>query len=174
MDLESTNTENILIGGIAASLTTIVEDRGQNDTQEFNKEASFQLEQKRTEFTKKRSLKEKAVTKKLEKTKGQSYNMCKICGRTFRKMSKQKIHMMTHTEMFKNLSIDKNIIWSEDRTKVTCMDCAREFQGRDKNGHMKTHIALVHYQLHNQDNLDTFNISTLKETEGFILKKSPT
>ena len=168
MDLKSTNTENILIDGLAASLTTIVEDRSQYDAQELYKETSYKPKQKRTQFTEKHSLKKKVAAKKLEKT-----NMCQICGRTFRKISKQKIHMMTHTQVFKNLSIDNNIIWSEDGTKVSCMDCGREFQGRDKNGHMKTHIALVHYQMHNLDNLDTFNLlDTYKSVQTLDIKKS--
>ena len=64
--------------------------------------------------------------------------------------------MLTHSQIFKNLNIDKNVIWSIDKTKVTCMDCGKEF---NQHGHMKVHIALVHYKLQNKDDLDTYSIS---------------
>ena len=63
--------------------------------------------------------------------------------------------MLTHSQFFKNLSIDKNFIWSDDRTKMICIDCGKFF---NQHGHMKVHIALVHYQLQNKDNLDTSSI----------------
>ena len=44
------------------------------------------------------------------------------------------------------------------------MDCGREFQGRDKNDHMKTHIALVHYQPHNLEIFDILKASDISKS----------
>ena len=95
----------------------------------------------------------------IELEKGQDNQMCLICGKLFKKLSKKKIHMLTHNEVFKNLSIDKSFFWSDDRTKMICIDCGKEF---NQHGHMKVHIALVHYQLQNKDNLDTLSISDVE------------
>ena len=54
---------------------------------------------------------------KLEKRKEKDIHMCAICGKSFKKMSKQQIHMVTHTKLFKNLTIANNIVWSEDKNK---------------------------------------------------------
>ena len=72
--------------------------------------------------------------------------------------------MMTHTTQFKNLSIDKNAIWSDDKNRLTCSYCDKECSGKWKNGQIKTHLALVHFQLNNFENLDNFEISDKKET----------
>ena len=68
--------------------------------------------------------------------------------------------MLTHTQFFKSLSIHNKIIWSEDSTKMSCMNCGKEF---NQHGHMKIHIALVHYQLQNKDNLDTLNLADVSK-----------
>ena len=67
--------------------------------------------------------------------------------------------MLIHNEVFKNLSIDKNFFWADDRTNMICIDCGKEF---NQHGHMKVHIALVHYQLQNKDNSDTLSKSDVE------------
>ena len=73
---------------------------------------------------------------------------CNICKRIFLRISKMKIHKVTHTKVFQNLSIDNKVDWSEDRTKLTCLDCGKKFTSAKR---MKIHIAVTHYQLHNLD-----------------------
>ena len=102
---------------------------------------------------------------KLEEKKEQDIHMCSICGKFFKKLSKQKIHMMTHTQMFKNLSIANNIVWSDDITKISCINCGMEFK---QHGHMKVHISLVHYHLHNIENLDTYHIDDIVKSNGAL------
>ena len=106
-------------------------------------------------------LKEKTNENQMDMEKGQTTQMCTICGMLFKKLSKKKIHMLTHYAVFKNLNIDNNFVWSEDRTLMSCMDCGKKFT---QHGHMKVHIALVHYQLQNKDNLDNFNISDIDQS----------
>lgn len=74
--------------------------------------------------------------------------ICNICKRIFLRISKMKIHKVTHTKVFQNLSIDNKVDWSEDRTKLTCLDCGKKFTSAKR---MKIHIAVTHYQLHNLD-----------------------
>ena len=68
--------------------------------------------------------------------------------------------MLTHTTLFKNLSIDNKIYWSHDRTSLSCRDCGKEF---NQHGHMKVHIARVHYQLHNLKSWNPLDSSDIVE-----------
>ena len=149
------------------SSSALMKDKNQYNTEDYSTETTFEQKPKRRKVSKirlKLGLSRSVNAMQREKKKEQTKNVCPICGNIFSKLSKQKIHLMTHTQMFKTLCIDKNVIWSDDKTKVSCMDCGREFKGRDKNGHMKTHIALVHYQMHNIDNLDTLNMSDITKS----------
>ena len=86
--------------------------------------------------------------------------ICPICNKIFKKVSKKKYHMLIHTKLFKNLSIDDKIYWSEDRTTLSCRDCGKEF---NQHSHMKVHIARAHYQLHNLESLNTLDSSEIVE-----------
>ena len=102
---------------------------------------------------------------KLEKKKEEDIHMCAICGKLFKKLSKQKIHMVTHTQLFRNLTIANNIVWSKDRTKMSCINCGMEFK---QHGHMKVHIALVHYHLQNIGNFDAYHIDDIVKSNGAL------
>ena len=79
--------------------------------------------------------------------------------------------MLTHSQLYKNLSIANNVIWLEGNAKLSCIDCGREFQGVYKLNRMKAQIAQVHYQLQNIENLDSVDISdVVKQKENTSLK----
>ena len=90
---------------------------------------------------------------------------CNTCGKVFKKISQLKIHKMTHTKVFQNLRIDKKAKWSEDRTRLICVDCSKEFM---QTSHMKTHIAVTHYQLHNMENLETIDNDDVVKQENVV------
>ena len=161
IDLEESNIGNRLIEGTETLITAITKDESKYDTHEFNKGTNFGQKKRRTnklELSNKLNLEGETIAKKLQKKKVQHIHMCPICKKTFTKMSKKKIHMMKHTQLFKNFSIENKATWSRDKTTLSCTDCGREFKGIFKVGNMKAHIAQVHYQLHNFENMDTLNI----------------
>ena len=88
---------------------------------------------------------------------------CNTCEKIFKKISQLKIHKMTHTKVFQNFSMDKKANWSEDRTRLICLDCSKEFT---LTSHMKTHIAVTHYQLHNMENLQTIDNNDMVKQEN--------
>ena len=83
---------------------------------------------------------------------------CPFCYKTFNKLSKTKIHMVTHTSAFQNLSIAKIAMLSEGQWN--CMDCGKRFIS---SSHIKMHIALVHYQLNKIDTLLNLDFSEKKK-----------
>ena len=149
--LEETSSANISIDSKASVMTELLEDNRKCNAQVFNTGTNLNP-------NKKLRFKEKTSALKLKIKKGLHTTLCTICRKTFTKTSKKKIHMMTHTQMFKNLNIANKVIRSEDGTRLTCKDCGRHF---DQHGHMKVHIALVHYQLHNLGSLEPLDISNM-------------
>ena len=127
----------------------------------FNSGSKEQEVMDTAETSKKHGLIENKVDRKLkEKSVSKESKICPICKKIFKKVTKKKYHTLTHTTLFKNLSIDNKIYWSDDRTSLSCRDCGKEF---NQHGHMKVHIARVHYQLHNLKSWSPLDSSDIVE-----------
>ena len=174
-DLEETNTNNLLIEGTSIEITALFEDEIMCNTQQINTETIVEMkinERMNSKHSQELVLKQENIGMKQDKKKEPNNEMCAICGKVFSKMSKKRIHMLTHNQLFKNLSISNEATWSEDRTKLSCNDCSKTF---NLASHMKTHIALVHYQMHNIENLETLDLSdtaNMAKTLGLENKKT--
>ena len=159
--LEETNTNYLCIEDTPISITALFEDESVCDTQQFNTETKIELgrnERKNSKHYQELCFKPKVENMAMKKNMKNKQNneMCAICGKVFSKMSKKRIHMLTHNQLFKSLSIANEATWSADRTKLSCNDCGKRF---NLASHMKTHIALVHYKMHNMENLETLDLS---------------
>ena len=102
---------------------------------------------------------------------------CMICGKIFNKKSKMKLHLVLHTKVYKNLNVEGKALTSEDGISGTCLECGK-LLGNTKN--IKSHMAQVHYQLHNSldlNNMDNYDLSeggtTVKKGGADRKKKNP-
>ena len=86
---------------------------------------------------------------------------CTVCERIFKYTINMKLHLVKHTQIFKNINFESKILKSEDRESATCLECGK-WDKRVIN--IKQHIAQVHFQLHkvidfnNRENFD-FSLS---------------
>ena len=103
-------------------------------------------------------------TQESTKKRGRKYvateaaKTCKVCRKVFNKLSKMKMHMVTHTKVYAALNIADKVFKSEDGRKGTCLECGKVFT---KLNHMKPHIVQVHYQLHKTMDLDNIDADSL-------------